>query len=81
MSEESHEIIQHATIGPIKDLRKLPGVIQYLGVQYAALKDRFARGELLQSYPPTHPNKQVGVLDATKLGHEASVRQSITILS
>lgn len=81
MSEESREIIQHATTGPIKGLRKLPGVIQYLGVQYATLKDRFARGELLQSYPPTHPNMQAGVLDATKLGYEASVPipQSITI--
>jgi hypothetical protein len=77
MSEESHEINQHATIGPIKGLRKLPCVIQYLGVQYATLKDRFARGELLQSYSPNHPNKQAGVLDATKLGYEASVSQPI----
>lgn len=73
MSEESHEITQHVTIGPIKGLCKLPGVIQYLGVQYATLKGRFVRGELLQSYPLNHPNKKAGFLDATKLGYEPSV--------
>ena len=72
MSEASHEVTQHATIGAIKGLRKLPGVVQYLGVQYATLKNRFSRGELLRSYPPAHPNKQAGVLDATKLGYDAS---------
>lgn len=77
MSEESYEVTQHATIGPIKGLRKLPGVIQYLGIQYATLKDRFSRGELLLSYSLNHPNKEYGVLDATKLGYEASVSQPI----
>lgn len=72
MSEESHEITQHATIGPIKGLRKGSGVVQYLGVQYATLKDRFARGELLELYSRSHPRKQGGVLDATRIGYEAS---------
>lgn len=75
MSEESYEITQHATIGPIKGLRKTPGVIQYLGVQYATLKDRFSRGELLQSYPASHLNKQGGVLNATKFGYEMPILQ------
>lgn len=71
MSEESHEVTQHATIGPVKGLRKGSGVVQYLGVQYATLKDRFARGELLQSYPDSHSNKQEGVLNATRIGYKA----------
>lgn len=75
MSEELREITQHATIGPIKGLRKTPGVIQYLGVQYATLKDRFSRGELLQSYPASHLNKQGGVLNATRIGYEMPILQ------
>lgn len=73
MSEESRQNLQHATIGPIKGLGKHPGVIQYFGIQYATLKDRFARGELLQSYSPDHPNRQAGVLDASKLGYKTFV--------
>lgn len=63
-----YETTQHKTIGPIKGVRRLPGVMQYLGIQYATLKDRFSRGELLESCHSDHPRKQEGVLDATRLG-------------
>ncbi|OQE42964.1 hypothetical protein PENCOP_c003G00472 [Penicillium coprophilum] len=62
-----YETKQHPTIGPIKGLNKVPTVIQYLGVQYATLKDRFSRGVLLESYNSGHFNGD-RVLDATKLG-------------
>ncbi|KAK4447163.1 Alpha/Beta hydrolase protein [Podospora aff. communis PSN243] len=61
-------LFEHRTIGPIRGISKIPGVTQFLGVQYATLRDRFSRGELLKAYPATHPQVKDGVLDATKLG-------------
>ncbi|KAL2783217.1 Alpha/Beta hydrolase protein [Aspergillus keveii] len=58
----SYHLKEHPTIGPIKGISKVPGVIQFFGVQYATLKDRFSRGVPLDSYPSDR------VLDATKLG-------------
>lgn len=58
---------QHPTIGPIRGLNKIPTVVQFLGVQYATLKDRFSRGVLLETYDSGNFNED-GVLDATKLG-------------
>ena len=59
----THETINHPTIGPLKGIKRFPKVTQFLGVQYATLKDRFARGELLVQYPSAWD-----ILDATKFG-------------
>lgn len=58
------ETISHPTIGRVRGIRRYPGVIQFLGVQYATLMDRLARGELCQQYPPTAGH----VLDAEHIG-------------
>ncbi|KAJ5779251.1 Alpha/Beta hydrolase protein [Penicillium paradoxum] len=58
----SNETARHSTIARIQGINKVPGVTQYLGIQYATLKDRFSRGELIQSYA------QDRILDARKLG-------------
>ncbi|KAJ5636954.1 Alpha/Beta hydrolase protein [Penicillium longicatenatum] len=63
----AYQTKQHPTIGPIKGLNNVPTVVQYLGVQYATLKDRFSRGVLLETYDRGYLNRD-GVLDATKLG-------------
>lgn len=75
MNDMLYRSTNHPTIGPIRGITKVSGVNQYLGIQYATLKDRFARGELLEAYPTNHANKRDGVLDATKLGYEKN-RQS-----
>ncbi len=61
--------MQHSTIGPIRGVIKVPGITQFLGVQYATLRDRFAQGELLESYPSDHVRIQGGVFDATAIGY------------
>ncbi|KAK4683063.1 hypothetical protein QC764_121820 [Podospora pseudoanserina] len=66
MSEQT-PILQHPTIGPICGVVRKVGVTQFLGVQYATLKDRFSRAELLKSYPSDHPRVQYGIFDATTL--------------
>lgn len=69
MSEDEilYEIIQHPTIGSIRGIKGSNRVNQYLGVQYAKLKDRFSRGKICQyDYIPSMDN----VLDATKHGYE-----------
>jgi len=69
MSPQSLEgVLAHNTMGDIRGIRKLTGVTQYLGVQYAVLGDRFARGELLKSYPSDHERVQNGTFDATRIG-------------
>ncbi|KAK4199004.1 putative carboxylesterase [Triangularia verruculosa] len=60
-------ILQHPTVGPIRGVKKVDGVTQFLGVQYATLKDRFSRAELLKSYPSDHPRLRYGVFDATTI--------------
>lgn len=70
-NEKSHRSI----IGQIQGLNKVPGVNQYLGIQYAALKDRFSRGELIETYPHD------GILDGTKLGYVAPGFQGSQSLS
>lgn len=69
MSEDEilFEINQHPTIGSIRGIHGSNRVNQYLGIQYAKLKDRFSRGMICQyDYPPNMDN----VLDATKHGYE-----------
>ncbi|BCS25481.1 uncharacterized protein APUU_50192S [Aspergillus puulaauensis] len=51
MMSAAYEIIQHPTIGPIRGTKRQSGVVQFLGIQYATLKDRFARG-VLREYNP-----------------------------
>lgn len=59
--ETSHTILEHPGIGKIQGIRRPNGLSQFLGVQYATLKDGYARGEL----KPPNPE---GVLDATQHG-------------
>lgn len=42
--------LQHSTIGTINGIRRARGVDQFLGIQYAKLADRFARGTLIETY-------------------------------
>ncbi|KAK4171979.1 putative carboxylesterase [Triangularia setosa] len=60
-------ILQHPTVGPIRGAKKVDGVTQFLGVQYATLKDRFSRARLLKSFPSDHSRVRYGVFDATKI--------------
>ena len=62
-------IFHHHTVGPIRGVRRPPYVDQFLGVQYATLSDRFARGELVERYPLDASGNRDGVLDATKSGY------------
>jgi len=39
--------LSHPSLGRIRGIRRSENVVQYLGVQYATLKDRFSRGDLL----------------------------------
>ncbi len=64
----SESFVQHPTIGPLKGIVKVPGVIQLLGVQYATLADRFAPGVLLETYSPEHARVHEGAIDATAIG-------------
>jgi hypothetical protein len=54
--------IKHQTLGEIQG-RQGDGVIQFLGIKYASLKDRFAGSELVE-YGETQ-----GVIDGTQLGY------------
>lgn len=54
----------HPNLGKILGVRRSETVVQYLGVQYATLKDRFSRGELLSRL--TDHDVEV---DATKHGY------------
>ena len=57
----SYTIFEHPSIGQIRGIQRLEGVIDFLGVQYATLKDGYARGELKTLFPGD-------LLDATKHG-------------
>ena len=59
------ECISHPTIGPIQGIRRCPNVNQFLGIQYATLRDRFARGSL-----PEYLSSSSGTVDATQVGYE-----------
>jgi carboxylesterase type B len=52
---------RHQSLGEIHG-RKRDGVIQFLGIKYASLKDRFSGSELFDH------NGGNGVIDGTKLG-------------
>lgn len=59
MSSET-ATLQHPALGSVKGIRHSPNVEQFLGIKYATLADRFARGSLLEAYPSS--------VDATSLG-------------
>lgn len=65
-----YEILDHPDVGRIEGIERCPGVIQYLGVQYATLKNAFSRGELA-TYPSDQgPDSRLGgILDARKHGY------------
>lgn len=49
MAEQS-VTLEHGVIGTINGIRRAEGVDQFLGIQYANLADRFARGTLVETY-------------------------------
>ena len=53
------DIFDHKLLGKIKG-KAAPGVIKFLGIKYASLKDRFSPAQILQG-----PQGE-GVPDATK---------------
>lgn len=66
-SECETVLLDHPTIGTIQGIRRIPHVNQFLGVQYATLRDRFSRGELIERYPSR--GSPIGLnLNATKHG-------------
>lgn len=42
--------LEYPSIGSLRGIKRPPGVEQYLGIQYAKLTDRFARGALVESH-------------------------------
>ncbi len=70
----SEPVLEHPSIGLIRGIAKSPAVPQYLGIQFASLKDRFARGELLLTPPADHSRRSESVLDATKNGYANSAQ-------
>jgi carboxylesterase type B len=60
-------LLEHPTIGRIRGINRIQDVTQFLGVQYATLRDRFSRGELIEQY-----NKSDAPLDATTHGPTAA---------
>ena len=68
-NDRSYEMLDHPKVGCIRGL-KVTRVVQYLGVQYATLKNRFARGELIDSGPNKGPTSAKGdFIDATSYGY------------
>lgn len=57
------ETLNHPQLGEIHG-KKGDGVVQFLGLKYATLKDRFAPPELVTSYN--------GPVDATRFGYVMS---------
>lgn len=53
----------HTHLGELKG-KAVDSAVQFLGLKYASLKDRFATAELVDSYGP-------GSTDATKFGFVA----------
>lgn len=56
-------VLEHPSVGRIQGIQsdKHPHVEQYLGIQYAKLANRFARGTLLETYS--------GPIQATQTGY------------
>lgn len=55
--------IVHPHIGRVRGLQRSNDLVQFLGIQYATLKDRFARGVLCD-----YADAPDALLDATKIG-------------
>jgi hypothetical protein len=56
--------IQHAELGELKG-KDVDDTVQFLGLKYATLKNRFAPAELIRDYGS-------GPIDATKYGYDIS---------
>lgn len=69
----SNHVLEHPVLGPVRGITKTAAVTQYLGIQYARLKDRFSRGEILLKPPSDHSRLFGNVLDATKSGYGTAV--------
>jgi len=54
--------LKHQSLGEVHG-KDGDGVVQYLGIKYATVKDRFA---LSQLFDPSSTN---GIIDGTKLGY------------
>lgn len=59
MAQES-VILDHTTIGPVKGTKRSTSVEQFLGIQYATLRDGFSRGTVRSHYD--------GMVDGTVFG-------------
>lgn len=68
-SEMSYHTSYHPKLGRIQGIERSDAVYQYLGIQYATLKDRFSRGELLVQPASGYTGHSDVLLDATKLGY------------
>jgi hypothetical protein len=68
-----HYVIEHSDLGHINGIQRSQHTIQYLGVQYASLNDRFARAQLVTSKTTMSAN---GVIDATKYGYAPNLSSS-----
>ncbi|KEF53158.1 uncharacterized protein A1O9_10606 [Exophiala aquamarina CBS 119918] len=64
----SHHTIEHPLLGTILGVQKSEEVVQFLGIQYATLKDRFSRGVLLKSLTGIRGSHSATFFDATKSG-------------
>jgi hypothetical protein len=60
----ARHILEHSSVGCIQGISKIQEVTQYLGIQYATLKDRFSRGKLKQ-----YSSAAGSILDATTYGY------------
>src|SRR5690349_12301788 len=56
-------ILKHESLGEIHGIQG-DDVIQFLGIKYASLANRFSKSELYE-----HHNVDNGIIDATKLGY------------
>lgn len=57
--------LDHPRIGRIRGIQRADNVKQFLGIQYATLKDRFSRGTLREFTRAQAPSE---VLEATGVG-------------
>lgn len=67
-TQMSGHTIEHPLLGAIRGVKKSKEVVQYLGIRYASLKDRFSRGVLLDLLTSFSGNNSSSVFDATKSG-------------
>ncbi|KIX92996.1 uncharacterized protein Z520_11269 [Fonsecaea multimorphosa CBS 102226] len=67
-SDTTTTVIDHLTIGRIRGIKYSEASNRFLGMQYATLKDRFSRAELVRYSDHDQARASNGILDATKFG-------------